>query len=117
MLSEEAEKGDAFSLDLILDTARYLGVGVTSIVHAVDPGLVVIGGAMTFGGHATKTGRAFLEEVRKEFRRRTFDVTVDTVIDYASLGGDAGFIGAAGIARKAIVDISLREMGKTSRGA
>jgi glucokinase len=94
MLFEEAEKGDPFSLDLILETARYLGVGVTTIVHAVDPGLVVIGGAMTFGGHATRTGRAFLEAVRKEFSRRTFEVTAGTVIDYASLGGDAGFMGA-----------------------
>jgi glucokinase len=100
MLFEEAEQGDQFSLDLILETACYLGVGVTTIVHALDPGLVVIGGAMTFGGRATKTGRAFLEAVRKEFQRRTFHVVVDTVIDYASLGGDAGFIGAAGIARK-----------------
>ena len=100
MLFEEAEKGDQFSIDIILETAVYLGVGVTTIVHAVDPGLVVIGGAMTFGGHATRTGRAFLEAVRKEFLRRTFHVVANTVIDYASLGGDAGFIGAAGIARK-----------------
>ena len=100
MLFEEAEQGDQFSIDIILETARYLGVGVTTIVHALDPGLVVLGGAMTFGGHATQTGRAFLAAVRKEFLGRTFHVVEKTVIDYASLGGDAGFIGAAGIARR-----------------
>lgn len=99
MLFEEAERGDAFSLDIILETARYLGVGITTVVHAVDPGAVVLGGAMTFGGHATEVGRRFLQTVREEFQRRTFNVVAHTVIDYATLGGDAGFIGAAGIAR------------------
>jgi glucokinase len=99
MLSEEAESGDKFSLEIILETARYLGVGVTTVVHAVDPGSVVIGGAMTFGGHKTKVGRRFLETIRDEFRGRCFDVVKTTQIDYAVLGGDAGFIGAAGIAR------------------
>jgi glucokinase len=71
------------------------------VVHAVDPGLVLIGGAMTFGGHETEVGRRFLATVREEFRRRAFHVVTGTTIDYASLGGDAGFIGAAGIARAA----------------
>lgn len=98
MLFEEAELGDAFALEIILETARYLGVGVTTVVHALDPGAVVIGGAMTFGGHGTVVGRRFLAAVREEFLRRTFNVVAQTVINYASLGGDAGFIGAAGIA-------------------
>ncbi|MGE0760041.1 MAG: ROK family protein [Pirellulaceae bacterium] len=101
VLFEEAEAGDVFSLDIILDTARYLGVGITNVVHSVDPGVVVIGGAMTFGGHQTRVGRRFLDEVRSEFQRRAFNVVGGTVIDYASLGGDAGFIGAAGIAHSA----------------
>lgn len=101
MLADEAESGDEFSLRMILETARYLGVGITTVVHAVDPGVIVIGGAMTFGGHGTAVGRQFLAEVREEFRRRCFDVVAETQIDYAILGSDAGFIGAAGVARAA----------------
>lgn len=102
MLFEEAERGDQFSLDVIDETARYLGVGVTNVVHAIDPGAVVIGGAMTFGGRAAATGQRFLGRVRKEFQGRTFEVCRDSVvIDYASLGGHAGYLGAAGIAREA----------------
>jgi glucokinase len=101
MLAEEAELGDKFSLEIILETARFLGVGVTSVVHTVDPGAVVIGGAMTFGGSENEVGRLFLEMVREEFRRRCFGVVINTSIDYAMLGGDAGMIGAAGIARAA----------------
>lgn len=101
MLGEEAERGDDFSMEIILETARHLGVGITSIVHAVDPGLVVIGGAMTFGGSESRVGSRFLMAIREEFRKRAFDVVADTIIDYAILGGDAGYIGAAGIAREA----------------
>jgi glucokinase len=99
MLAEEAEAGDEFSLEVILDTARYLGVGVTNVVHTVDPGMVVIGGAMTFGRNETNVGRKFLAELQAEFQRRAFNVVSGTVINYAALGSDAGFFGAAGIGR------------------
>ena len=100
MLAEEAEAGDAFSHEIIVATARYFGVGVTTLMHVIDPEGVVIGGAMTFGGHDSPVGRKFLEELRAEVRRRAFPVPAEkTVIDYAQLGGDAGFIGAAGVAR------------------
>lgn len=99
MLAEEAESGDKFSLEIILETARFLGVGITSVVHTVDPGAVVIGGAMTFGGHETNVGRRFLNDVRAEFQDRCFGVVANTSIDYATLGGDAGMMGTAGIAR------------------
>ena len=100
MLSEEAEKGDALSLEVILEAATYLGIGIVTLVHTIDPGAVILGGAMNFGGHDAQVGRQFIERVREVFRSRAFDIVVkNTVIDYASLGGDAGYIGAAGIAR------------------
>lgn len=103
LMAEEAEKGDELSVELILEMARYLGAAVTSACHAIDPTMVLLGGAMTFGRHETSIGRRFLEEVRSEFRRRAFPVVGDNVIvDYASLGGNAGFIGAAGCARRAL---------------
>jgi glucokinase len=102
MLSEEAEKGDELSLDVILETATFLGIGVTTLVHAIDPGAVILGGAMNFGGNDAAVGRKFIGRVRDEFKRRAFAVVADTtLIDYASLGGDAGYIGAAGISRAA----------------
>jgi glucokinase len=99
MLSEEAENGDALALDVILETATFLGVGIVTLVHTIDPGAVILGGAMNFGGTETEVGRKFLERVTAEFRSRAFAVVANTKIDYASLGGDAGYIGAAGIAR------------------
>lgn len=100
LMFQQAEGGDQLCRDLILETAYYLGAGITSIVHCVDPGLVVLGGAVNFGGHAHPLGREFLELVRSEVRRRCLPVPAEkTLIDYAQLGGDAGYIGAAGLAR------------------
>jgi glucokinase len=70
------------------------------MVHVVDPGLVVLGGAMDFGGHDSPVGQRFLERIRSEFKQLTFsNVSEGTTIDFATLGGDAGYLGAAGIAR------------------
>ncbi len=100
VLAEEAEAGDSLSLDIIAETARYLGVGVVNLMHTVDPNGVLLGGAMTFGGHETPLGRQFLAWIKEEIARQAFPVLVEkTIIDFASLGSDAGYIGAAGIAR------------------
>lgn len=102
LMAAEAKAGDALADKLIMDTARFLGVGTTTVVHVINPAMVLIGGAMTFGRHETELGRRFLERVRAEVRQRAFQVPAEsTVIDYATLGGDAGFIGAAGCARLA----------------
>jgi glucokinase len=100
LLWEEARKGDRWARDLILETAEYLGIGVVTLMHVVNPGAVILGGAMDFGGHDDEIGRAFLERVREVVRRRAFPIPArSTTIDFALLGGDAGFIGAAGLAR------------------
>jgi glucokinase len=100
LLAEEAEAGDALSLDIIAETARYLGVGVVNLMHTVDPNGVLLGGAMTFGGHDSDLGLRFLGWIKEEIERRAFRrLAQRTAIDFANLGGDAGYIGAAGLAR------------------
>jgi glucokinase len=100
LLSEEAAAGDELAMELILDVAKYLGVGIVTLLHAIDPHGVVLGGAMTFGGERDPVGRRFIERIRQEVRRRAFPVLAErTKIEFASLGGSAGYIGAAGIAR------------------
>lgn len=55
---------------------------------------------MTFGRDENPVGRRFIQELRDEVQRRAFPIpAAKTKIEYASLGGDAGFIGAAGCAR------------------
>jgi len=102
VIGREAARGDPLAMHLLMETARWLAVGIVSLMHAVDPEAVMLGGGMTFGGTAAPVGREFLARVVTEVHRRTFPVlAASTVIGYASLGGDAGAIGAAGLARLA----------------
>lgn len=97
---EAAKEGDAMALEIVDDTAYWLGVGITTIVHLVDPGSIVLGGAMNFGGADCQIGQRFLNQICNEFERRTFEnVFQGTSIGFANLGADAGYLGAAGYAR------------------
>lgn len=97
---EAAQRSDPLALELIDEAAFWLGIGLTTIVHVLDPGLIAIGGAMTFGGPQSPVGCRFLEQARETFRTRTFDnIFAGTKIEFAVLGSDAGYLGAAGYAR------------------
>lgn len=98
---EAATEGDDFANLIIDETAHWLGIGVTNLVHTLDPGHVALGGAMNFGGSECEIGRRFLAGVTEEFRQRTFpNVFEGTTISFATLGHEAGYLGAAGYARK-----------------
>ncbi|MBA2114613.1 ROK family protein [Bremerella alba] len=100
MVAQESEKSDSLSLHIVMETARYLGIGIVSLMHTIDPGAVILGGAINFGGHETELGCQFLDRVRQEVKSRAFPVPAEhTVVDFARLGGDAGYLGAAGKAR------------------
>lgn len=101
-VSLAAEQGDPLALELIDDVAKQLAMGVLAVTHVIDPEAVILGGAMNFGGNSSPVGRRFIEGVRSRFRELTFPVQASkTAIEYASLGGSAGYIGAAGLARLA----------------
>jgi glucokinase len=100
VIAQEAEKGDELARRVIMETAHWLAIGIVTFIHTIDPDAVVLGGAMTFGGYDTAIGRAFLQRIRDEVRPRILEPLRDVVrIEFASLGGDAGYIGAAGLAR------------------
>ena len=98
-IAQAAEQGDELALETVMDTARYLAYGIVTFVHMIDPESVVLGGAMTFGGAGHPLGERFIEQIRQETKRRLLTALRDKVqIQFASLGGDAGYIGAAGLA-------------------
>jgi glucokinase len=100
LIAKAAEQGDELADQVVMDTARYLGVGTTTLMHTINPNMFLFGGAMTFGRNETPLGRRFLQAIKDEVKKRAFPVPYEkTVIDFAQLGGDAGYIGAAGCAR------------------
>ncbi len=97
-IDQAADAGDPLAIRLMEETARYLAVGATCLMHTIDPDIVLFGGGMI------AAGKSFLETIRGEVRRIAFPVpAARTRIEFAELGGDAGFIGAAGCARAACV--------------
>lgn len=99
-IAEAAEKGDALALSLVLETADWIARGVALTAHVIDPEVFMIGGAMTFGGNQTAVGRRFIARLHAKTCDMVFPAIARHLkIEFASLGSDAGFIGAAGIAR------------------
>jgi glucokinase len=100
LVGEAASEGDQLAMGLVMEIARCMGIGIVNLMHTIDPNGVLLGGAMTFGGKSSEVGQRFLGRIQEEVNRRAFAVLAQrTKIDFAELGGDAGYIGAAGIAR------------------
>ncbi|UCD63281.1 MAG: ROK family protein [Candidatus Zixiibacteriota bacterium] len=84
-----ARKGDQTANEVVIETGRYLGVGLSGIVNLLNPEVVVIGGGITDGG------AGFVGAVNEEIKRRAFtSATENLTVTKAALGNDAGFMGA-----------------------
>jgi glucokinase len=95
-INDAAMAGDPLSRKLMRETAHYLAVGAVCLMHTIDPDIVLFGGGMI------AAGVPFLDDIRHDIKAMAFPTLARTVrIEYAELGGDAGFIGAAGCARMA----------------
>ncbi len=89
-----AQAGDAIAARIMSETAYYLAVGAVSLMHTIDPDVVLFGGGMI------AAGSPFLTTIQKHVKELAFPIpAARTRIEFALLGGDAGFIGAAGWAR------------------
>ena len=87
------------ALEIIMETGTYLGQAIGILGQVIDPAVVLLGGAMTFGGEAKSTGRDFLNAVKQAMVSTTLQqVGSQMTIDYASLGNTAGVTGAALVA-------------------
>ncbi len=95
VIDELAKGGDEFCHRLMRETAYYLAVGATNLMHTIDPDIVVFTGGMT------RSGPEFLEWIRADIRKLAFPTPAEnTAVVYGILGTNAGYIGAAGWARR-----------------
>jgi glucokinase len=93
---DHALAGDALALKVVDDTAYYLALGACAVIAAVDPEMIVFGGGMV------AAGEWFRSKIDVNVRRFGLPYPSRGVkVKFASLGSDAGFIGAAGCARLA----------------
>jgi glucokinase len=87
---EAAEGGDALAKRIVEETADYLAAGITSILHVLNPEMVVLTGGMMGAGDE------FLNGIRRRVRETAFErASSGCEICWSTLGGDAGILGAA----------------------
>jgi glucokinase len=92
LVYEAAHDGDEYALDVVHDTAKFLGAGVANIVNIFNPQVVVICGGVTLAGE-----KLFLP-LKSEVKRRAFKPAVDACrIVPGALTGTAGVYGAAAV--------------------
>jgi glucokinase len=87
---EAAQAGDELALEVVNDTAKFLGAGLANLLNVFNPEVVVICGGVTLAGD-----HLFIP-LRREVARRAFKPAVNACrIVPGALAGTAGVYGAA----------------------
>ena len=92
-VTEAALAGDETAIGVFELIGSRLGVACASFANIFEPEVIVIGGGVI------KAGDLLLDPARKEVRERALRPQNETPIVAATLGNDAGMIGAAALAR------------------
>ncbi|WP_449536973.1 ROK family glucokinase [Ferdinandcohnia sp. Marseille-Q9671] len=91
---EAARKEDELAQKVIDTVTYHLGLALSHIANGLNPEKIVVGGGVS------KAGEHLLQPLRKQFKRFAFPRVGDAAeITIATLGNDAGVIGAAYLAK------------------
>ena len=86
---DAATRGDPLAVEVVRETARFLGTGVANLLNIFNPDVVVLAGGVAAAGDA------LFEPLRAEVRRRAFRPAVEACrIVGGTLTGSAGVVGA-----------------------
>jgi glucokinase len=95
-IARAVKHGDKPTIKVVQRAAKYLGISVASIVHFLNPEMVVLG-----GGVVEAMGDSLLDPIRHAAAEYALPTTMDGVqIVEATLGDNAGVIGASVLARQ-----------------
>jgi glucokinase len=91
-----AQQGDQVANEILDEAARYIGIGLGSLINLINPEAIVLGGGVS------KIGQRVLDPIIAEARRRSFPQSFgDCTIRFAELGERIGALGAVAVAVKA----------------
>lgn len=94
---QACREGDEVALAAMDTMAEYLGRAMAVISAVVDPESFVLGGG------ASASADVYLERLGEYYRKYAMPVCRDTPIEIATLGNDAGIIGAAYVGLQAVL--------------
>ena len=92
-IAAAAQAEDPLAMEIFAETARYIGIALTSIAHILNPQIAIIGGGIAEAGE-----KLLFDPIRMEFAKRAMDIPAQMKIVKAHLGNDAGIVGAAMLA-------------------
>jgi glucokinase len=96
-VTQAYKRGDALAQRLVKDTVKYLAAGIVSIVNALNPCLIILGGGVIEGLPD------FVPMAEKRVRSQALQTPLEDLrISRAALGSEAGVIGAAALARSIV---------------
>ncbi|MFG2140706.1 ROK family glucokinase [Streptomyces sp. NPDC048650] len=95
-ISAAARQGDAVAIDSFRELARWAGAGLADLASLFDPSAFIVGGGVS------DEGELVLDPIRKSFRRWLVgnQWRPHAQVLAAQLGGKAGLVGAADLARQ-----------------
>ena len=99
-VTEAALAGDELAIGVFDLIGGRLGVACASLANVFQPNAIVVGGGVIAAGDL------LLEPARREVRERALNPMNQTPILEATLGNDAGMIGAAAMARSEVAEVS-----------
>jgi glucokinase len=101
--TEAALAGDQTAIEVFELIGGRLGIACATIANIFEPCMIVVGGGVIAAGDL------LLEPARKEIRERALDPMNKTPILEATLGNNAGMIGAAALARTELAQAGITE--------
>ena len=97
-VAQAARQGDPLSKEIFRQAGRYIGIGITSLVHLFNPARVIIGGSVA------KAGDLLFDPIRETIRERVMDehFLEGFAVVPAALGDDVGLLGAYTLAETSL---------------
>lgn len=87
---DAAKEGDEFALSLVEYEAEYIALGIGNLLNILDTEIIVIGGGVSLAGPI------LFDKVNEKLKEYALPTTLENLkIVPATLGNDAGIIGAA----------------------
>lgn len=89
---QAAEAGDAFAREVLRETGSYIGIGLTNLIHTLNPSQIVLSGGVS------KAGKYILPTIKATIDKRALTKTAkQTMVNITELGDHASALGAVAL--------------------
>lgn len=87
---KEALKGDRLSIQILKETGKYIGTGISMLINILNPEMILIAGGVS------KAGKFIFEEIQRVVSKKSINNNLKFLyIGETDLKEDAGIVGAA----------------------